>query len=140
MNNLVDFYQLKPGDRIVTPLFQTQVSKHHIIYAGRDEVGRDWFIENRVFHGVRLFGLEEFQTIAKAISRIERFPGNEFQREMAVRRAMNLIGKSYNLVSYNCEHFANEVQCGVAKSDQVATAALCLAGFALFKLFTTAEK
>ncbi|WP_106524551.1 lecithin retinol acyltransferase family protein [Taibaiella chishuiensis] len=36
-----------------------------------------------------------------------------------VQRALALRGKAYNLITYNCEHYANEVQYGKQESRQV---------------------
>jgi hypothetical protein len=42
-------YNLKPGDQLVEPLFQTVLTKHHAIYLGKDKNGNDWIDENIKF-------------------------------------------------------------------------------------------
>ncbi|HUN03960.1 MAG TPA: lecithin retinol acyltransferase family protein, partial [Niabella sp.] len=50
---------------------------------------------------------------------IEPFVGDIFQRNEAIKRAMQLIGKPYDLVNFNCEHYANTVQHNKSYSKQV---------------------
>lgn len=119
-----EIYNLKSGDRLVSRLFLTGFSKHHVIYL--DINGVEYIAENNSINGVQLITAEEYFSGIKSIVRIEKFSGNEFQRNYAIQRTLNLQGKAYNLFSYNCEHFANEIQYGKVESVQVANFwALC---------------
>ncbi|HEX7846696.1 MAG TPA: YiiX/YebB-like N1pC/P60 family cysteine hydrolase [Chitinophagaceae bacterium] len=113
-------YNLNPADRIVGPLFQTGLTKHHAIFLGEDDLGQEWIAENHYIEGVRVIPASMFFKTNK-IDRIERFKGNNYQRRMAIEKAQRLIGKPYNLFTYNCEHYANEVLNGKVESRQVAT-------------------
>ena len=53
------------------------------------------------------------------ITRIERFPGMEYDRRLAVQNALKKLGQPYDLINYNCQHYANEIQHGRVESDQV---------------------
>jgi len=43
------------------------------------------------------------------LTSIEPFTGNDFQRRLALNRVVALIGTQYDLVNFNCEHYANAV-------------------------------
>lgn len=58
------------------------------------------------------------------LTRIEPFTGNDFQRRLAVNRAVSLIGTQYDLVNFNCEHYANAVQYNKPFSNQVGNGIL----------------
>ena len=58
------------------------------------------------------------------LTRIEPFTGNNFQRRLAVNRAIKLIDIQYNLVNFNCEHYANAVQYNKPYSKQVGNGIL----------------
>lgn len=129
-------YNLKPGDHIVEPLFQTGLTKHHAIYLGIDNSGVEWIAENHKFKNAQIIPAVEYFASVDRIDRIEKFKGNNIERKQAVMRALKLAGKPYNLVTYNCEHFVNEVLTGKAESKQVNNVfaglfALLLIGFLL---------
>lgn len=64
----------------------------------------------------------------RSVRVISRVVGSPFDQEQVVQRAFSLIGQQYNLLKFNCEHAAYYAQTGVAKSPQLAFAALCLLG------------
>jgi hypothetical protein len=37
-----EVYCLETGDRIVEPLFQTGLTKHHVVFLGTDDIGLEW--------------------------------------------------------------------------------------------------
>ena len=115
-------YGLQPADRIVEPLFQTGVTKHHSIYLGEDFSGQEWIAENHKIKGVQIITAKGFFSPTKQIARIEKFNGSNQARKEAVQRALQLAGKPYNLLNYNCEHYANEVLTGRPESKQVTNA------------------
>ncbi len=47
------------------------------------------------------------------------------------KKALSSVGTPYNVVSYNCEHFANDMHGKGKKSEQVEQAATALGGMAL---------
>jgi hypothetical protein len=64
------------------------------------------------------------------LTKVERFTGNQHQRNAAVQFAMQLQGKQYNLLNFNFEHYANTVQHRKTYSKQVGVG-LSLGLFAL---------
>lgn len=112
-------YSLGVGDRIVEPLFQTGFTKHHAIYLGTDSNGIEWIAENHKFKNVQIITAEQFFATVKQIDRIEKFEGSNIERRLVINRALKLAGKPYDLITYNCEHFANEIVTGKAASKQV---------------------
>ncbi|MBK7970268.1 MAG: lecithin retinol acyltransferase family protein [Bacteroidetes bacterium] len=138
MNNYITYYGLKPADRIIVPKSNLNLVQHHAIYLGQNEFGQDLLIENKFGVGVTIVTAEIFFAEVRSITRIERFNGNNYQRQIAVQSALQKSGFPYHLINYNCEHFANEVQYGQSSSNQVAmgifcTALLCIAFIASSK-------
>jgi len=111
-------FGLKPGDRIKEPIFKTGISKHHSIYLGVDQNGHEWISENKRNEGVRLIKACEYFKYGKSYTIIP-FKGTYMQRTAAVKRALAVLGKPYDLILYNCEHYANYVQLGKPVSQQV---------------------
>lgn len=122
MNNSYSWaihHRLQPGDRVVTHKSLFGIIKHHSLYVGMDADWNAWVIENVVGEGVRWTRLDELIRRNGDISRIERFYGTEAQRTNSVNRALARVGLPYDVLSYNCEHFVNEVLHGQRKSSQV---------------------
>lgn len=125
----VNFYKLKPADRIVVPKSSFRIVQHHVIYLGCDHYGRHVIAENVVGNCVRIVSVDEFFANNPTVTRIVRFLGDGQRRKGAVQRALRKVGAPYNLINYNCEHFANEVQYGRSFSLQVGKAILILFAF-----------
>jgi len=133
-------YNLQQADIIIEPLFQTGITKHYAVYLGMDANGIEWIAENHKFSNVHIITATEYFQKAKSIDRIKKFDGSESERRSAVERALNLAGKPYNLVLYNCEHYASEVWSGKAESKQVRNALFSVFGFLfLAALFTNSK-
>lgn len=122
-------YNLRPGDVVKEAIFLTGLSKHYAIYLGIDNKGNEWVAENHKFDGVRLVPAANFFSSSKKYDVIA-FRGTEQQRQVAVRRALEKVNAPYNLITYNCEHYATYVQTGNAVSSQVKNA-LTIAGISL---------
>jgi hypothetical protein len=102
------------GDRIVVPKSELRFAQHHAIFDG--EGG---FYENKAGTGVVRTPIAEFFNGVTSVTEIRRFMGSDRQIREALSRAESLIGKSYNLVQFNCEHYADFIQYGQARSKQV---------------------
>ena len=109
---------LATGDRLITE--KGPLSKHHAIFV--QIPGQVPLVaENQAGRGVQYITLEEFiQRAGAGKILIQKFEGSELEREGIVPRINALLGTQYNLINFNCEHFANLVQNGVASSAQVA--------------------
>src|SRR5581483_7130045 len=118
-NYYVSYYNLSPGDRIVIPKSNLRIVQHHTIYLGYDNNGTHWIIENVIGTGVRLITVDDFFRGVTSVTRIEKFQGTNVDRKLAVQNALLKVGKPYDLINYNCESFANEVQKGTITSSQV---------------------
>lgn len=125
-------YNLEPGDHIIEPIFDTGHSKHHAIFLGRDINGVEWIAENHKFNNVQVIPAAEHFATAKCIHQIVKFKGSNIERKNIVMKALSLAGKPYNLISYNCEHFVNEVLTGKPKSTQVKNAMILFLAIFLF--------
>jgi hypothetical protein len=120
-NFYIKKHNLQPADRIVTPKSSLKLVQHHAIYLGENYQGIDLIIENNVGHGVRIISADTFFSEYPEITRIERFKGNGYQRQVAVQRALANIGQPYSLINFNCESFANFVQHNKIESRQSKT-------------------
>jgi hypothetical protein len=112
-------YGLQPADKLIEPLAPIGPATHHSIYLGEDSNGQEWFSENVKQEGVRLITAEDFFYPGRPIRNIVKFQGTPEQRKAAVQRALAEVGHPYNLINYNCEHFARQVQTGKPRSLQV---------------------
>jgi len=133
----VEMLKLLPADRIIIPKSEFRMVQHHAIYLGKDHFGQDLIIENKIGVGVRVITAVEFFKDSIEITRIERFRGSNDQRKLAVQTALKKASLPYNLINYNCEHFANEIQYGRIESEQVGRTAVGLMVILLFGLLLT---
>jgi len=109
---------LSIGDRVVRrKAFGT---RHHGIYAGLHN-GQPVIAENQRGFGVRYVTLSEFLlNDYSTLSHIE--PLTEPRRADVLPVIEQFLGTPYNLVTFNCEHFAHLVQYGRARSVQAQIA------------------
>ncbi|BDS11502.1 YiiX/YebB-like N1pC/P60 family cysteine hydrolase [Aureispira anguillae] len=128
----IDFTKLKIGDRLIREkggIF----SKHHVLYAGRDSItGKHIIAENQRNYGVRIISLEQFLKEGKLV----QIDYNNFsypQQTKTTLRIKTRLGKSYDLLKYNCEQFVNDVLHGIIESKQVQNA--LFASFGVLVLF-----
>ncbi len=119
MNKIIKRYNLLPGDRIVVPKSGLRIIQHHALYLGQNHLGVDLIAENKIGFGVRILTADAFFADVISITRIEKFKGDNFQRRLSVQKVLQKLGQPYNLINYNCQHFANEIQYGKVESDQV---------------------
>lgn len=119
MNKIIKQYNLLPGDRIVVPKSEIRIVQHHAIYLGQNHQGQYLVAENKIGFGVRLITADEFFKDVIEVTRIERFKGSNYERKFVVQKALSKCGFPYDLINYNCQHFANEVQHGKIESEQV---------------------
>jgi uncharacterized protein YycO len=110
---------LQPADRLVIPKSGLNLVQHHAIYLGKDNYGNRIYIENAIGKGVQQVSEAYLFRSGYELTRVERFQGDWQQRNAAVQFAMQLIGKPYNLLNFNCEHYANTVQHRKSYSTQV---------------------
>ncbi len=130
MRNIFNLGSIKPGDRLVLPKSDLGFVQHHVIYIGNDAYGNRLYVENNIGKGVQIVNENYLFRDVYHITRIEPFLGNDFQRNIAIMRAKQLIGTRYNIMNFNCEHYANTVQYNKPYSKQVGNgilAALVLA-------------
>ncbi len=134
---------LLPADRIVIPKSGLRIVQHHAVYLGQNHLGVDLIAENKIGLGVRLVTAADFFKDVIEVTRIERFNGSNYERKLAVQKALDKLGQPYHLIDYNCQHFANEIQYNLIKSDQVdglfeglKVAAGVAIAIGLFNLFT----
>lgn len=109
---------LRTGDLIVR---QKGIwSTHYIVYIGWQN-GVHMVADNHITSGVRFTTLENALG-GNPIMRFEKFGGTEGQRHLVVPKIREMLGKSYDLVVFNCEHFARWIASGKLTSNQVTTA------------------
>ena len=108
---------LKTGDLIVRAkgIFST----HYMVYI-ENQGGTIIVAENQNGFGVRYVTLAEALK-GNAVVRFEKFGGADYERNTVVSKINTILGKSYDLVAFNCEHFARMISQGKPKSKQVET-------------------
>lgn len=109
---------IRIGDLIVRQ--KGPFSTHYMVYIGWQN-GTQVVAENQIGIGVRYVSLTE-ALAGNSIKRFEKFGGTEAQRQSVISRINAKLGKAYDLVVFNCEHFAREVSTGKIESKQVRTA------------------
>ncbi len=128
IDNFVRVNQLRPADAFVVNKQFFKILDHYVVYLGKS-MGNHIFIANYT-KGIKILQLNDIAMfLAKYVPvRINRFKGNEFQRNEAIERALSRLDENaYHLIVNNCEHFTNYVQYGTPKSNQVKEAGLSLA-------------
>jgi hypothetical protein len=122
---LIRKYDLRTGDRLITE--KGPFSRHHSIFV-HFPGNVPLVAENQAGKGVQYNTLHDFVArLSSGKIEVQKFGGTEAAREMVVPKINALIGARYDLVNFNCEHFANLIQTGVAVSKQVAIAVLGVA-------------
>jgi hypothetical protein len=117
---LVSINQLNVGDRLVRE--KGPFSKHHGIYVGIHN-SIPLVAENQIGMGVQYVSLSQFLLFnPNNLTRIERFAGTEYARALIISRINQLRGTNYDLINFNCEHFAEFIQTGNSESKQVKNA------------------
>lgn len=116
--------QLYPADVIVAKKRNGlgRILNHYVVY-----VGNETFIGN-LEKGVKVLSKMELSNLLIDYEpiKIKPFSGTNYQRNQALNRAYGRLGEKYNLLNFNCEHFANWVQKGKENSVQVTIAFLIL--------------
>jgi hypothetical protein len=138
MNTFIQSNNLKPGDVIVVPKSELNIVDHYVIYLGINEDGLHVFAENNNIYGVRFISYDQFYQENRTYKRIRRFVGSDYERNLAVNRAISLYGKPYHLTQFNCEDYANYVQYQKATSRQtnIGLGIAVLSIFALAGVFS----
>lgn len=113
---------LRPADVVIVPKSDFRVVGHYVIYGGVRGYGEHFYYENIRGYGVRTISETQFARENPTYSRIRRFEGSDYGRTFAIARAKSLLGKEYDLWSFNCEDYANYVQYNKAYSQQVSNA------------------
>ena len=125
---------LQIGDRLIRTkggIF----TRHHAIY-----VGNNWVAENQSGFGVRYISLPEFLNDGESKDVIN-YNFDYQSQQIILQRIQNKIGKAYNLFTYNCEHFANEVLKSKPTSSQVQNSVgIGLLGVLLLAVFAKPKR
>lgn len=122
MNYYVQLYNLKPGDELVVPKSGFDIIQHHALYIGFDHNGTGLMIHNDINRGVSLISVDDFFAVVLKVNKIIPFQGTNAERKTLVRRSLTRIGRPYDLINYNCEHFITDIKSGKASSRQVENA------------------
>lgn len=131
IDEFVKLNALRPADAIVVKKDILGVLGHYAIFLG--VYNEDYVFIANAPGGVQVLNRHDLNRYLQLYSprRINRFIGNENQRSEAVNRAISRTDENaYHLILNNCQHYAEFVQEGVAKSQQVRNfgAGLTVAG------------
>lgn len=123
ITQFVSHHGLRPADAVVLTKKFFGMVDHFVIYLGIRNL-QHTFIANYV-EGVRIIPNQDVEKYLQTLvpTRIEKYPGEEWQRHEAITRALSQLGqKAYNYIANNCEHFKNFVHYGIKHSTQVQKA------------------
>lgn len=141
VNEFIRANRVQPGDVIVVK--KTIFLDHYVVYLGLENFcSRHLFSANLSGEGVVLIQERrafEFLSDYKP-TRIRRLTGGWDSRVHAVRRAYKLLGKKYDFLGYNCEHYVNEVQGIGVTSQQVQLGTLGVLAVGVALAFSTRRK
>lgn len=123
LNQFVKANDLKQADAIILRKKLLGMVDHYAIFLGYRN-STPVFVAN-YSTGVKEVTMEEMSSVLQTYqpTQIDRFPGAEDERRIAVQRAWSRIGeRAYSYVKNNCEHFKNWVHHGENRSEQVRVA------------------
>src|SRR2546425_519997 len=103
---------------------------HYGIYIGAWGGHPHCLIHNAKFRQVEITTLEAFAD-GRRVEIAERLARSRWEATQIVQRALSLVGKEYDLISFNCEHMANFALRGRAVSRTVQGALMVGAVLAL---------
>jgi hypothetical protein len=115
--------QFQPGDVVKRP--GPWGTDHLGLFAGVDVLGRQWVIHNAKYECVKWDLLESFAA-GSSVSLVRRAP-NDHEGAVFVARAQSFLGRRFDLVNFNCEHFVSCATAGNAVSPQLRSAVVGLA-------------
>ncbi len=121
IDHFIQANNIRPADAIVVQKQKFGILDHYVIYLGVGSDGEHKFIANYT-SGIRFLSyLLIFDYLRSYVPiKLNRFVGDDNQRQWAVTRALSRLNEnSYHLILNNCEHFKNYVHYGVEKSEQV---------------------
>jgi hypothetical protein len=127
--------QLERGDVIKRP--GPWGTDHLGLFAGFDQLGRGWVIHNAKDERVKWDLLEAFAA-GSPVSLVRRAV-NVYEIEAIFARAQELLGRQFDLVNFNCEHFVTVALAGKAASPQLLGVAVGLTLVAALSLLATSS-
>lgn len=120
---LIRVNQIRPADAIILRKKFLGMVDHYAVFIGY-RGSQAVFVAN-YRDGVKEVNPSEMNQILEFLqpTKVDRFPGDEFQRQNAIRRALSRVGeRAYSYIANNCEHFKNWVHYGENYSKQVEVA------------------
>ena len=120
INQFIRRYAIQPADAVIMKKKLFGMVDHYVIYLGVYN-HQHTFVANYI-KGVKVIANHELNQFLQylAPTNIDRFPGPEYDRQNAVKRAISRINeKAYDYLANNCEHFKNWVHKGEHRSEQV---------------------
>lgn len=128
INQFVQINQLQSGDVLIARKPEGLL-KHFVVYLGHNGL-QHIFTANMSGQGVAYIPENVLIKLANEypVESIKRFKGSYGERVQAIRRAVSAMSlNAYNLLTSNCEHYANFVQKGKFYSSQSHQAGLGIA-------------
>lgn len=107
-----------------------RILNHYIVYLGNNQ-----FIGN-LEKGVNFLDITKLNQLLIDYEpvKIRKFEGSHLDILNARTRALSRLGHKYSFLGFNCEHFANWVQFGKERSQQVQYGLLLATGLITLKL------
>ena len=123
----INLSKLRIGDQLIRT--KGGSIKHYAVLAGVDKNGKYIVAENQINRGVQYIYLDKFLSEGNLVE--VQYNNYSVNEQVRIQNDIKgLLGTSYDLLAYNCEHFVNHVLTHKPVSYQVRTfgvvAVLCL--------------
>jgi len=138
IQQFINLNSLQQADVIVLRKKFFGMVDHFAVFLGYDRYSGIPLFAANYTKGTQFISQQELASLLSQLvpERIERFTGNDEQRQQAVQRALSRIGANdYNYFTNNCEHYKNFVQTGMPHSEQAKNFGNGIAVGALVLLF-----
>jgi len=110
---------VRKGDKLHTP---KGLVDHAGVYVGGVRLGDGRLIEHAVVHNSKVRGsvvVDPFEVFCPTGDFTIAQRARLGEEDAVAQRALDLIGRTYDLFGFNCEHAANLAQTGSAESPQL---------------------
>lgn len=138
IQQFINLNSLQQADVIVLRKKFFGMVDHFAVFLGYDGYSGIPLFAANYTKGTQFISQQELASLLSQLvpERIERFTGNNEQRQQAVQRALSRVGANdYNYFTNNCEHYKNFVQTGMPHSEQAKNFGNGIAVGALVLLF-----
>ena len=109
---------LQTGDELISAKSNDAAIKHHAVAIRYPNNPVVFVMDNDVDSGVKLQKITQYLK-ENSLIRINRLFATRLQKMEILKRVKQVIGASYDVFKFNCEHLANYLRFGTPESKQL---------------------